>query len=55
MCRRSARSSGQWVGQRRLCKEYMVGIEAKTQKHQTLGAASTVEAQVELYLVSLNV
>jgi len=29
MCRRSARSSGQWVGQRRLSGEYMVGIDAK--------------------------
>jgi hypothetical protein len=54
MCRRSALSSGQWAGQRRLCKEYMAGIEAKIQKHQTIGAASTVETHVELYSVSVD-
>ena len=54
MCRRSARSSGQWVGQRRLCGEYMAGIEAKTQKHQTIGAASAVETPVELYPVPVK-
>ena len=32
MCRRSARSLGQWVGQRRLCRECMTGIEAKNPK-----------------------
>jgi len=51
MCRRSVRSLGQWVGQRRLCREYMAGIEAKTQKHQTIRAASVVETHVELYSV----
>jgi hypothetical protein len=40
------------VGQRRLCKEYMTGIEAKPQKHQTIGAASAVETHAELYSVS---
>jgi hypothetical protein len=54
MGRRSARSSGQWAGQRRLCKEYMAGIQAKTQKHQTIGAASAVETHVELYSVSVE-
>ena len=54
MCRRSARSSGQWAGQRRFCKEYMAGIEAKTEKHQTIGAASTVGTHVELYSVSVG-
>ena len=54
VCRRSARSSGQWVGQRRLCKEYMAGIEAKTQKHQTTVAASAVETHVELYSASVK-
>jgi hypothetical protein len=54
VCRRSARSSGQWVGQRRLCKEYMARIEAKTQKHQTIRAASAVETHVELYSVSVK-
>ena len=32
VCRRSARSSGQWVGQRRLCKGYIARIEAKNPK-----------------------
>ena len=54
VCRRSARSSGQWVGQRRLCKEYMARIEAKTEKHQTIGAASAVETHVELYSVPVK-
>ena len=54
MCRRSARSPGQWVGQRRLCREYMAGIEAKIQKLQTIGAASAVETHVELYTVSIK-
>ena len=54
MCRRSARSSGQWVGQRRLCKEYMAGTEAKTQKLQTIGTASAVETHVELYSASVK-
>ena len=53
MCRRSARSSGQWVGQRRLCEEYMAGIETKP-KHQTIGATSTVETPVELYPISVK-
>jgi hypothetical protein len=48
MCRRSARSPGQWVGQHRLYREYMAGIEAKTQKHQRIGAAGAVETHVEL-------
>ena len=52
VCRRSARSSGQRVGQRRLCKEYMAGIGAKPQKHQTIGAASAVETHAELYSAS---
>ena len=54
MCRRNARSSGKWVGQRRLCKEYMARIEAKTQKRQTIGAASAVETHVKLYSVSVK-
>jgi hypothetical protein len=54
MCRRSARSSGQWVGQRRLCRGYMARIEAKPQKHQTIRAASAVETHVELYSVSVK-
>jgi hypothetical protein len=54
VCRRTAQASGQWVGQRRLCGEYMAGIEAKTPKHQTIGAASAVETPVELYLVSVK-
>ena len=54
MCRRSARSSGQKVGQRRLCKEYMAGIEANPQKHQTIGAASAVETHAELCSVSVK-
>jgi hypothetical protein len=32
----------------------MAGIEAKPQKHQTIGAASAVETHVELYLVSVK-
>ena len=54
MCHRSARSSGQWVGQRRLCKGYMARIGAKTQKHQIIGAGSAVETRVELYSVSVK-
>ena len=54
VCRRSAQSSGQWVGQRRLCKEYMAGIEASPPKHQTIGAASAVETRAELYSASVK-
>jgi hypothetical protein len=32
----------------------MAGIEAKPQKHQTIGAASAVETHVELYSVSVK-
>jgi hypothetical protein len=32
----------------------MAGIGAKTQKHQTIGTASAVETQVELYSVSVK-
>jgi hypothetical protein len=32
----------------------MAGIEAKTQKHQKIGAASAVETHAELYSVSVK-
>ena len=54
MRRRSTRSSGQWVGQRRLCGEYMAGIEAKAPKFQTIRAAGAVETPVESYPVSVK-
>jgi hypothetical protein len=50
----SKRTSGQWVGQRRLRGGYMAGMETKNPKPQTIGAASTVETSVELHLVSVE-
>jgi hypothetical protein len=35
VCRRSARSSGQWVGHRRLCGRYMAGTETKPKTPNT--------------------